>query len=62
MPVKPAAISGGGALRDVGGMVDKDHRPQALIVMLRNDADETRVVAHRPPASRREHSATALAR
>ena len=39
------------ALRDVGGIIDKDHRPQALIVVPRYVADETRcIVAHdRPP-------------
>ena len=41
-----------GSLCDVGGIIDKDHWPQPLIVVPRYAADETRcVVAHdRPPA------------
>src|SRR5450631_1361103 len=47
----PRRIGSGDALRDVGGIIDKDHRPHALIVVLRYAADETHcVVAHdRPP-------------
>jgi hypothetical protein len=37
--------AGGDAPGDVGGIVDEDHRPQALIIGLRDAADETRCAA-----------------
>ena len=50
----PRRIAGGDAPGDVGGVIGEDDRPEALIVELRNAANETRgVVAHdAPPITR----------
>jgi hypothetical protein len=46
----PQRIAGGGALRDVGGVIGEDDRTEALIIVLRDTADEAGcVVAHDEP-------------
>ncbi len=64
----PRRMARGGALRDVGGIIDEDHRAEAFIVVLRDAADKTRcVITHetlRSPwaarIARRRGTATAL--